>query len=325
MIKFLFVGDIHARGTSPRNRLDDYKEALKAKLREVFELAKQHQVEAILTPGDVFHSPEVSIAVLLEFVELLKESPVPIYATPGNHDVYGYNLDTYHRTSLRLLELLVPRLEVVRDNLIYFGGRGDYPEVQVTFTPYSGKIDVNGWGYSPEAYNHNVNFKIHVAHGMLLDHTPPFDRFSLVQEVETEADLVLTGHDHTGFGIYKRADGKTFINPGSLTRLSASVAEIERQVQVALITVYEGKEFDVELIPLKTAKPGAEVLDRSRIEAEKKRQYAMDEFAALIQDNNGQEVVDINHIVEKIAEKEGIAPDVVRKAIEKIDKQRELL
>lgn len=33
MVKFLFVGDLHLRGTNPRNRIDDYKEAAKQKLK----------------------------------------------------------------------------------------------------------------------------------------------------------------------------------------------------------------------------------------------------------------------------------------------------
>ena len=53
---------------------------------------------------------------------------------------------------------------------------------------------------------------------------------------------------------------------------------------------------------LQSAKPGEEVLDRSRIEAEKKRAYAMEEFASLIQTETGEDVlVDINTIVESIA------------------------
>ena len=36
MVKFLFVGDLHLRGTNPRNRIDDYKEVAKQKLKEVF-------------------------------------------------------------------------------------------------------------------------------------------------------------------------------------------------------------------------------------------------------------------------------------------------
>ena len=87
MVKFLFVGDLHLRGTNPRNRIDDYKEAAKQKLKEVFKIAVDNAVDAILQPGDIFDRPEVGIAVLLEFAEVLKESPVNIYCTLGNHDI----------------------------------------------------------------------------------------------------------------------------------------------------------------------------------------------------------------------------------------------
>lgn len=111
MVKFLFVGDWHLRGTNPRNRIDDYKETAKQKLKEVFKIAVDHGVDAILQPGDIFDRPEVGIAVLLEYAEVLKECPVDIYCTLGNHDIYGYNVDSYYRTSLRLLEMLVLVLE----------------------------------------------------------------------------------------------------------------------------------------------------------------------------------------------------------------------
>ena len=102
---------MHIRGTNPRNRKDNYKEALIAKFREIFALAKYKGVTAIIQPGDTFDRPEVTTSVLLEFAKVLKESPVPIYTTAGNHDIYGYNLATYERTSLRVLELIVPRLQ----------------------------------------------------------------------------------------------------------------------------------------------------------------------------------------------------------------------
>jgi exonuclease SbcD len=157
---------------------------------------------------------------------------------------------------------------------------------------------------------------------MLLDHTPPFDRFTLVQEVKTSANMVLTGHDHTGYGIFRRSDGVIFCNPGSLTRLSASESEMRRPIQVALITVEDG-QGRIDLLPLKSAAPGPDVLDRSRIEKEAARQYAMENFAALIQTVGGERVrLDINQIVEAIAEQEGIAPSVVQKALERIEAAR---
>lgn len=332
MIKLLYSGDKHIRGTNPRNRTDDYKEALKLKFEELFKIAEAQRVDAILDPGDLFDSPTVSIGVLLEFADLLAKSPVPYYITAGNHDIYGYNLGTYWRTSLALMERLVPQLHVFNNPGDPVFIEKDGVNVQLTFTPYSGDIDRDGYGYSPEVgdvYGEEgkiKSYKIHTAHGMLLDHTPPFDRFTLVQEVETEADLVLTGHDHTGYGIFRRADGKVFANIGSVTRLAASQAEIERDIQALLITVRGPKNADLELIKLESAKPGAEVLDRSRIEAEKKRQYAMDTFSALIRTDEGEAaLVDIPGIVEMIAKQEAANPEVIKLALQKIEQARERL
>ncbi|TXK63680.1 exonuclease SbcD [Bacillus subtilis] len=327
MTRILYTGDWHLRGTTPRNRKDNYKESLKEKLLEIFNLARYRQVDAIITAGDTFHTPEVATGVLLEFAELIAENcPVPLYTTAGNHDIYGYNLDTYNRTSLRVLEKIVPQLEVINDPCVprFIGGIGDFPEVQLTFTPYSAEIDKNGYGYSP-AYDSKAEVKIHVAHGMLLDHTPPFDRFTLIKDVKTTADLVLTGHDHTGYGIYERADGKTFVNCGAICRLSASQTEITRKIEVLLIDIQNGK-FDLELIPLQSVKPGEEILDRSAIEREQERQYAMEEFASLIQSNTGEKVlVDVNSIIESIADQEGYSPTVVKIALEKIAESKETL
>lgn len=333
VLKFIFVGDPHARGTNPRNRKDEYKPALIAKLREVFQLAKTHSVDALILAGDFFDLPDVANSVLNDFADVLGESPVPIYTTAGNHDIPGYNIQAYANTSLRLLERIVPKLHVINDPAqpVYFGR---HDEVVITFTPYSGKIDVDGYGYSPE----NVGpedykpYRIHVAHGMLLDHTPPFDRFTLVQEVKTSAHMVLTGHDHTGYGVYRRGDGVTFCNPGSLTRLSASESEISRTIQVALIAVQTESgltlgdwkhQANIELLPLKCAQPGEEVLDRSRIEADQKRQYAMESFAALVQTSTGERILlDIPTIVDTIAEQNNIPAAVRELALAKIEEAR---
>lgn len=325
MIRFIYFGDPHIRGTNPRNRVDSYPDAWKAKLREIWQMGREHKVAAFLQPGDTFDLPDVANSVLNDAADIFAEAPAPIYTTAGNHDIPGYNVAAFGNTSLRLLERIVPQLHVVNDpsKAVYFG---NHDEVAVTFTPYSGQIDRDGYGYCPETapdvYPNGKTFKIHVAHGMLLDHTPPFDRFTLVQEVKTTANMVLTGHDHTGYGIYRRADGVIFCNPGSLTRLTASQTEISRPIQIALITV-EGGQGHIDLIPLQAAAPGPEVLDRSRIEKEAQRQYAMENFAALIQTVNGERVrLDINQIVETIAEQEGVAPSVVQKALERIEAAR---
>lgn len=333
-MKLISTGDWHLRGTNPRNRKDDYVTAVKAKLLEMFDLARTENAGAIIVPGDIWDGFVVAISVLLDFAAFIKDNaPCRILATVGNHDVSGYNLQTYYRSSLRLLELLVPQLEVYLDpgKPIFFPNRPGLPGIAITFTPYSSRIDRDGYGYSPEVPdNFYDNFQpkpktIHVAHGMALDHVPPFDRYTLIQNIKTTADIVITGHDHTGFGIYHRADGKIFINTGAIPRIQASVNEMERKVQVAIIELTE-RILEVTAYKLLSAKPGEEILDRTKIEAEKQRQYTMDNFAALIQQNTGQAMLlDINQIVETIAEQDNTAPEVVALALKKIDEMREVV
>lgn len=323
MNKFIFVGDLHLRGNNPRNRIDDYQTAADNKLREVLRMAGEIQADAILIPGDIWDRPEVSIGVLLHYASILNVSPCPIYTTVGNHDIYGYNLSTYARSSLRLLELLVSDLHVIGMGTTAVGMVDSY----ITATPYSNDMDIDGFGYGFNDGNNGYDGtpRIHIAHGMLLDHKPPFDRYTLVDDCKTDADLILTGHDHTGFGVIKRRDGKIFCNPGALMRMSASINEIERPVQVAVITV-DKSNIDVQLVPLASAKPGDEVLDRSKIDEAKARQYAMDNFSMLIQTHVGQSAtVDINQIVDAIAKQEEYAPEVVKTALEIVDRQREVM
>lgn len=327
-VKLLYTGDWHLRGNNPRNRIDNYVDAADRKLYELFQLATDFNVEAILMPGDLWDRPEVAISILLHYASILSKSPVPIIVTIGNHDIYGYNISSYERTSLKLLEILVPQLEVLYqpDEYRKLGSR-----VYLTATPYSSRIDIDGYGYSPEEgllpRDAAQGLVIHMAHGMLLDHIPPFDRYTTIQGVKTTADLVLSGHDHKGFGVYKRPDGVTFCNPGAMLRISASVSEIERTVQVALITADTvARKVDVKLVPLQQAAPGDQVLDRSKVEESKQRQYAMENFSALIQSHTGGKVLlDVNQIVDTIAAQEGYAPEVVRTALAIIDQQREVV
>lgn len=321
--KFLVVGDWHLRGNNPRNRTDDYPAVAKEKLREVFKIAVDQKVTAILQPGDIFDRPEVSIAVLLEYAEVLRESPVDIICTIGNHDIYGYNLDSYYRTSLRLLEMLVPQLKVMKsEDVVHF------PGVSITATPYSSLMDVDGYGYGPDIPVTKGEINIHIAHGMLLDHKPPFDRYSDLYKVPTTAQIVISGHDHLGYGIYERkADDVLFINPGSLLRISASVNEMERKPRVAILSVDSlGRKWEADFINLECARPGEEVLDRSAIEENKERQYAMEAFSTLIQGHTGGKVLmDINQIIDQVAQEEKFAPKVVQTALQILDVQRELV
>jgi exonuclease SbcD len=130
--------------------------------------------------------------------------------------------------------------------------------------------------------------------------------------------MVITGHDHTGYGIIK-SKGVTFINPGSLMRTSASTSEINRKINVVICTI-KYKTATCDLHVLTSALPGRDVLDRSKIDETRERNYAMEEFSTLLKSKYDGKVerIDIFSIITKIAELEFIEPRLVDIAIAKI-------
>jgi exonuclease SbcD len=164
---------------------------------------------------------------------------------------------------------------------------------------------------------------------MLMDHSPGFDmRHTLISQVETTAQVIICGHLHTGFGnsyIYRRDDdGVLFINPGALCRLSAHATEIERTVQIALLTVENG-QAEAELIPLKSAAPGHEVLSRAHLEAEAERSERLERFLNLLASEGEVRFLETREIIDEIAARENILGEVKVEALKRIARAREEL
>ncbi len=316
-MKFLYFTDLHYRGTSPRARKDDFPKALEAKLAEIFELARRHQVAAILSGGDDTDRPDPNISVLLRLADVLKQAPVPIYTVAGNHSIFGYNPDTLSRSILGVLEAFEV-IKVIRPGeSVSFK---DDVDVLITGYGFDATVDVDGHEYRTPAEPGVIN--IHIVHGMLLKEAAPYGKFTLVKDVQTEAHVILTGHDHHGYGLIRRPDGKIFCNPGGVARLTASAVDMKRQVRVALIDV-QPNFIDVKMIPLESAKPGDEVLDRSHLDAAALKEEKMAEFLALLDGQDEARFMDIQDIITSVAKMEQLPKDVVNDALERISRARE--
>lgn len=327
-IKAIVCGDIHYRGTNPRARLVDFQEALNRKLFEVYDIAKQHKADVIIQTGDLFDSPGTAWGTAAELAYILRQSPVPFLCIPGNHDIWSGNPESKHRTPFGFLG----RLEIMWDlteepfetkNVEPFAL--DIDNVAVTGHSFTVETDTElgrGQFMPPEVHG----FSIHVVHSMLMDRSPGFEmRHTLISQVETAAQVIISGHEHIGFGVKRRDDGVLFINPGALCRLSAHHAEIERQVQVALLTVHENGETEAELIPLKCAAPGHEVLSRAHLEAEAERNDRLEKFLSLLASEGESKFLEVREIVEDIAAREALPDEVKAEALKRIGEAREIL
>jgi exonuclease SbcD len=320
LAKFVIVGDIQFRGVNPVARKDDFPSALAEKIDEVHQIARRVGANAILQPGDLFDSPMVSYSVLLRLMSLLQMAPCPWVTIPGNHDLFGANADTYSRTPMAVLEQ-AKVIRVIKDlcqtqsithdvfDVTYITGRG-----------FDWEMDTN-----PSTYAAPIDSDIHLVHGMLLTSPLPIDiKHTLIKDVQTPARVTVVGHDHLGFGVIKRDDGKIFINPGALCRESAHEAEMQRTVQVCVLDITKD-DVSWELVPITCARPAEEVLSRDHIEAQTAREDRMNYFLELLSQEGEAKFLEVAEIISGIASREALSPSVKQEALTRIAAAREEL
>ncbi|HEY8361364.1 MAG TPA: metallophosphoesterase [Tissierellaceae bacterium] len=316
-MKILFFTDTHIRGTNPRNRKDNFVDTLEKKLLEITEIIEKNNVDFVLHGGDLFDRPDISISIASRFLRILNNIKVPFYLISGNHDVYGHNPDTINRTILGLLSVLGVIRIINRGEKIIL--EKNNVKVQLTAQPYIYDIDSpkNLDYYIVKEIDPNVNYAIHMVHGMLLD--KPFIKgipYTLIDDIkDTLADITLCGHYHSGFKTVK-IDNKYFINPGSVVRISNSLKEIERMPKVVLIEL--SNDINIKEVYLKSALPGEEVLDREEIEKNLYKNERIIEFKQSIDAALDFEKMDINEILIRVSNAEGVEEKVIKEALRRI-------
>lgn len=331
--RFIVTGDLHYRSENPRNRKDVFEDAMLSKLLEVFQLAKDHEAEAIILPGDIFDSVNVSLKPISKLGYCLSswanDFGVPVLAISGNHDLPAGNKASIERTPFGLLSKLelLHNLEEEDFEIEYNADKEEGSSfISITGCGFDFQTDTNEGLGQFQSLNPHDDVSIRVVHSMLLASAPTFPmRHTLINQVETDADIIISGHYHEGFGVIRRKDGKLFINPGALCRLSASKSEMERTVQVALLTIRSKTDFDAELIPLQSALPAEEVLDREAIVERVEHENWLDSFFEKLSEEGEAKFLEVREIIDSIASREKIQPVVKEEALKRIGEAREKL
>ncbi|SHE41423.1 DNA repair exonuclease SbcCD nuclease subunit [Seinonella peptonophila] len=320
-MRLLFLTDTHIRGNSPRHRIDDFPQTLRRKLEEVIEIVEREQVDYVLHGGDLFDRPTLSPAVVREFSQLFRRIPVPIYTVPGNHDIYGHNPDTIERTMLGLLEGF-GAIQLLREGK-YVKLEKEGCVVQLTGQPFHYELDKRDFKLDYHIENQiSADFCIHIVHGMLVHRPLPEGvAYTLTEQIwGSDVDLWLSGHYHAGFPLQQK-NGQTILNPGAISRINSHPSEMKRQPQIALIDC--NQKLTVQLVPLKAAAQGNEVLDRSQLEQAAYRQEKLNSFVQQVQEAGQFQMMDITDIIEEISRLTEIDSDVKKEALEWIAKVQE--
>jgi len=307
-VKLLYLTDTHIRNTNPPVRRDDFAASLKTKLSEIVALANDLQVEAVLHGGDFFDLPCPSLSEAGDFVSLFAELRAPIYAVAGNHDVFAYDPGTLDRTMLGFLDRLGHIRLLPPDRAVYLdNGR---QRVQLTGRHFHCDIDRRDPRLDYCVVKRDCDFAVHLAHGMLLEAPLEYGpSHTVVADIApfTEADVTLGSHAHFGFAdIY--IDGKLFVNPGSVARMSAHPTDLKRRPKVILLDFSSGSPV-VTHIPLASALPGPEVIDPVASIAAPGGQ------GALHQAGPAAGADDLEAALLSQADEDGVSPGVVREAL----------
>lgn len=315
-MRFLFFTDTHIRSTSMRSRLDNVTDSLEEKMEEVGRIAKLHQVDAILHGGDLFDRPDVSVMTVSRFAQILSKYHCPVYATVGNHDIFAHNPKTLPRTMMGLLSVLglitlIPQEGIRLETDCV---------VQLSAAPFRYDIDRGDReSYYQKRRDDSVDWHILLVHAMLLQ--KPFIAdisHTVIGDLhELDADIVLSGHYHNGYEV-TASKGTLFINPGSLLRTSNSLNDMQRTPQVVLLDLHKNKPIDYQLIPLRSAKPGEEVLSRQHTVENQMRQENLEQFKQLVREHVDLDRYDIYHIMEELSKSEGFEADVVEEAMARL-------
>ncbi|SHH51606.1 metallophosphoesterase family protein [Tepidibacter thalassicus] len=323
VIRTLFFTDVHVSGRNPRARKDNFLNTVLDKLNQVVDLSIQKNCDFVLFGGDLFDSPNVSNAVAGKIAEIFKKFN-RIIGIAGNHDLFGNNIDNIKSTQLGLFEKagLIELLFRGKKTIIC---KNDL-KVQITATPSHFGIDEEDieQDYVVSEVDKDVDKSIHIIHGMLMEKeiNPHMKVVTIDRICHTKADLTLSGHYHRGFSPVN-VDGKYFANPGSLSRVSADINEINRKVGVLYIEISKNN-IKLEFIPLRQKK-GEDVLDRSHIEKNLFREIKVEEFMREIKVASTIQSTDIKNIVRKIASNKELDKSVIDYALTKLSLAEENL
>lgn len=321
-MKFIYITDTHGQASSPGSRLDVFSEAILKKMKYIGEYAKEIGATAILHGGDWVHTPDVSESFIRELARIVNDYPCPTLGVLGNHDIYGYNPETFNRTSFGVAEGVGVFHRLYRNTPYTFEKDG----VKVHVTGQDSYFNLDKEGYLEdytESYTEDDATSIHIVHGMLVERKWPQCASTAIEEIENcKADIVLSGHEHTGFGVIER-NNRLFCNPGSLARVTAGVGDCRKDVRMAVITIdSNGKKIELVNLPSEIARPASEVLDMEKLALEKANKERLESFVRKMNSATVREF-NIYQSLDTLCKEEELGDTVYNKCREHLQKAEE--
>lgn len=295
-MKILYTNDWHLTDKRPLNRIDtDFFEVQFKKVSQILKIATERGVDSIIHGGDWFDAPRVDFAVLNELIRLFKaygvgEKIPTIQTVIGNHDIFGYNLESVKKSVLGTL---------LRTGLV--------------------KI-VEGDGAVHITTNHTVDIyksikaKVIVTHNLVSPNPVPYP-FILCDEIAPYAKdkIILCGHKHYNFLYENKAQNCIMVNTGCLVRTSTS-----EKNHMPYVVIIDTDAMTVEKVPLTVAQRGEYIFDLTLRNKEEKKTFNIDEFVKDLKTTKFSHS-DIREIFAEFVKDKKVDPETLEEAFRRID------
>lgn len=268
-MKFLHIGDLHLGRTLGEF---DLQEDQKYILDQIFHIAQERGVDAVLIAGDVYDKSvpaERAVLLLDEFLKKLSGAGIKVFLISGNHDSderlgFGSSFFETHGVYINT----VYNGEIYRRSFT-----DEYGEVNIWLLPFVKASAVKAVFPNEEIADYDQAFRVIMNHAkvdglqrnVLVAHqfvagsgeeirmagseNAAVQNVGLVDQIGADCfddfDYVALGHIHSA----QRAGREEVRYCGS--PLKYSVKETHSEKSVTLVTLKEKDNADIELIPLK--------------------------------------------------------------------------
>ena len=280
-MKFLVCSDIHFSDVNPVSRIDNYLEALLAKMGQIRAAAEKLRIEALIISGDVFHvkaPSRVSHSLTQIVMDCFQKFSCPILCLPGNHDLSDNRLDSLPRQPLGTLFKAGVAINLIEVQPYKLSDQDVCVGIQAV--PYSSTPKLEDFKLPrPE----RIDCEILVAH-CFADRNPGNffgERVFGYEELMTvsTADVFLFGHDHRDHGLTVIGK-KHFLSVGAISRGSLDTDNLTRDVKIGYVEI--GRQGIISKEYKLSVRPASEVFDLKKKEKEQKDQKVIEDFVSTL-------------------------------------------
>ena len=320
-VAFIFRTDVHVSDRSPASWKGDYSAEIWNSLKQIGELARQHECQAVLDGGDYFNVKAASRNthyIVAKSAVVHQDYPCDVWGVAGNHDISYNNLETLERQPLGVL--FASSTFRLLDNKVFESDGLRVRVVGVPYSPFRKLEELKAIVKQP-----GDTHLIAVVHALAGENPPPSVEDFFGEPVFKYADLITPdgpdcwcfGHWHKDQGIV-HLQGRTFVNQGAVSRGALVRENLERIPKVALIeAVPDG--LQVTPIPLDVL-PASEVFDLERKERQESQSTNIDEF---VQKLHADVALDLNASVEDTISNLEFAREVREAALSYLERARD--